>query len=140
MLQDELTSILHTITSAEAPVGPKRKVSDGGRVKVRPAKKERSAGVERKAATVAVTSTSAPKAEKPVAGKKSAAAKTGLTFKEAILKVLASREPMHKRVIAAKMAQFRGEKTNPSTMKDALKQLKKSRSIIGLGEGVYRIR
>ena len=139
-LQDELTSILDRITSAEGPDEPKRKVGDVARAKVRPAKKERWARVERKAATVASTSTSAPQAEKLVTSKKPAAAKTGMTIKEAILKVLASREAMHKKVIAAKMAQLRGEKPNPATMKDALKEMKKSKSIIGLGKGVYKIK
>ena len=139
-LQDELTSILRTITSAEAPEEPKRKVTAVARAKVRPAKKERWARVEGKAAAVADTSTSAPQSEKLVTNKKPAAAKTGMTFKEAIMKVLASREAMHKAVIAAKVAQLRGEKPNPATMKDALKQMKKSKSIIGLGKGVYKIK
>src|SRR5512136_2857153 len=82
-LQDELRSILGRITSPEAPQGPERKVSAVARV--RPAKKER------KAATAAGTSPSAPQAQKLVASKKPAAARTGMTFKEAILKVLASR-------------------------------------------------
>jgi hypothetical protein len=133
-LQEELTSILGRIASPEAPKGPQRKVSAVARAKVRPARKERQA------VTVAGTSTSAPQAGKLVASKKAAGAKTGMTFKEAILKVLASREAMHKKVIAVKMAQLRGEKTNPATMKDALKEMKKSKSIIGLGKGVYKIK
>jgi hypothetical protein len=139
-LQDELASILCTITSAEAPEKPKRKVSDAARATMRPAKKERWATVERKAVTVASTSTSAPQAERLVTSKKPAAAKTGMTFKEAILKVLASREAMHKKVIAAQVAQLRGEKPKPETIKSALKEMKKSKSIIGFGKGLYKIR
>src|ERR1035438_1573054 len=36
-LQDELTSILRTITSPEAPEEPKREVSDAAKAKMRPA-------------------------------------------------------------------------------------------------------
>jgi hypothetical protein len=139
-LQDELASILDRIRTPEAAEGAKRRVSDGARARTRPAKKERWARVERKAATEASTSASAPQAGKLDTSKKPAAAKTGMTIKEAILRVLASREAMHKNVIAAKMAQLRGEKPNPATMKGALKQMKKSKSIIGLGKGVYKIR
>jgi hypothetical protein len=139
-LQDELTSILDGIRTPEAAEGAKRRVSDGARAKARPAKKERWARVEGKAAMAASTSGSAPKAENLVASKKPAAGKAGMTIKEAILKVLASREAMHKNVIAGKMAQLRGEKPNPATVKGALKEMKKSKSIIGLGQGVYRIK
>src|ERR1017187_9387259 len=103
-LQDELTSILATITSPEAAEEPKREVSDAAEAKMRPAP---------------------PQAEKPVTSKKPAAGKTGMPFKEAIFKALASREPMHKNLIAAKVAQLRGEKPNPVTIKGALRELKK---------------
>jgi hypothetical protein len=82
----------------------------------------------------------ARRAERVVTSKKPAAGKTGMPFKEAILKALASREVMHKKVIGAKVAQLRGEKPNPATMKSSLRELKKNKSIIGLGKGVYKIK
>ena len=63
-----------------------------------------------------------------------------MTFKEAILKALASRQAMHKAVIAAKVAQLRGEKPNPGTIKSALKEMKKSKTILGFGKGLYKIK
>ena len=111
--------MLRIITSPEAPEEPKRKVSDAAEAKMRPA---------------------APQAEKLVTSKSPPGGQTGMPFKEAILKALASRESIHTNLIAAKVAELRGETPKPATIKRVLRELCQYKRIIFFGKGVYRIK